>query len=462
MLVGPLRADTVVLQDGTTLSGAIKQVENGYEFTEADNGPRRFLTPDEVKSIVLTNEGRLTPGVARERLLSLRRSVEAERELKRIISRYQVFIQMNAETDAAKDAQKELDGFIAKRSAGQTIKFGREWVTPEERDRRLIDAAKRIEQITRLIGTGQAAEASKELQAGLEEQPDNVSMLYLNGVLQLRAGRFAEAKRSFDQVEQQVPGHPPTRLNQAVLAVQTKRWPQALSALDEALAGAPGAPEILDAVHEFIHLAPDSLKRSQNFERLVDRFGPQEAELERQQAARGLYRFGSRWVDKATIDQAKAERDAFEKKKADLEAQFKASQARVTDIEDQANSVQRIMFQMERDRNILLPDGRTVQRPLPAAYFDMQDQFGRLQQQRRDEEVKQREMRNEAEEIKKTEPKVPFTGQLIPIGELGVPVLLPQQPPVAPTTAPVQTTSDTPVTSPSTEPTTTPSTSPTS
>src|SRR5438045_5371239 len=87
-------ADVVHLKDGSRLDGDVKKGPAGYTVTMAD-GKVKTVSSDQVKSIELA----ATPGspdAAKEKLASLRRSVEYLDDPKKIIARYQSFIDQNA------------------------------------------------------------------------------------------------------------------------------------------------------------------------------------------------------------------------------------------------------------------------------------------------------------------------------------------------------------------------------
>ena len=423
LFASALHADSLTLKDGSLLEGVIRQVDGGYQIATA-NGAERFVATEDVKSIKLSNEGKVTPGNARERLQSLQRSVENERDLSHIIDKYEQFITMNANTDAAGLAQAELDQWRARRDRNM-VKVGRDWMTPVERDQKLIAAAKRVEDVCGMLSAGQFDAASAALRTGLDEEPDNVSYLYLSGVLQIQRSQFNEAKRSFDSVLAQVTDHVPTLFNEAVLAAQFKRWPQAIAGLDQAITLAPGQPEILEGVLAFSQIAPESAQRTPPFERLMQKFGPQEADLEQRMAGKGLYRLGSRWVDKATIDKANAEQAAYEKTKSDMDADYHQTQDRVHKIDEQIATVERLLQQMERDSVYVDRDGTVINRGLPPAYWDSQRDLDNLKTQRKTEQTHTEELKKKAADVERTAPKLPGVGRMEPIGVNGVPIVLP-------------------------------------
>lgn len=449
-----LRADSITLRDGKTVEGVVKQIDGGYDVTLAD-GKHRFVATEEVKSIKINNDGKVTEGTARERLTSLQRSIESEHDLDRIIERYEQFIGMNANTEAAKLAQADLDEWRG-RKAKNMLKVGRRWLTPAQRDATLIDAANAVADVNALIAHEQLEEASAKLRQLSEDEPDNVSYHYLTGVLQMRREQFFEAKRSFDAVAERIDNHPPTIVNLAVLAVQFKRWPQAVTLLEQAMSLAPSSQEVLDNVLELQQLAPETTRRTAGYERLVKRSVPLETALQQRQAQRGLFRFGSKWVDKAALDKAKAEHDAFEKKKADLEKDYQDSQESIRKADEQIALTQRMISRIESDSSVVGANGQIYRRQYPPAYWDLQRDLDTLQKQRATTTSHVADLRKEADVVKASEPKPPFDGKLTPIDYRGVPLVLPPGAVIRPATEPSDdappATESTPTTMPATQP----------
>ena len=261
--------------------------------------------------------------------------------------------------------------------------------------------------------------------------PENISFQYLNGVLQYRRGQFAEAKRSFDNVAEQVPDHPPTLANQGVLLANFKRWPLAAQAFDRAMQVAPANQQIVDDVAEFVQLVPESMKKSLAVERMMKTYEPQEAALAREMAAKGLYRFGSKWIDKAALDDVRKQVEERASAKRALEREFAEATQRVKQLDDDVTRAQRYLAQVERDRFVLDPaTGKVYQRPYPASYYDAQRDLDSLVAKRTEATDAVADVRKRAADFEKTKPAAgAFTGTLTLIGEDGVPVLLP-----APTT----------------------------
>lgn len=422
-------ADTIITKDGRTLTGVVKKVANGYEIVA--DGKTSFIPTSDVKSIKLSNEGKVEEGDARERLASLRRSVEAETQIERIIERYSQFIEMNKDTGASKEASADLEKWKDRLAKGM-MKVGKQWMTPAERDQYLLDSAKHANDIADQISVGDIAGANEKLIKLLEDNPQNISFAYLQGVVQMQRDRLNEARRSFDIVQEQVPDHAPTLLNQASLAVSFKRWPNALSLLERVMLLAPNNQQILDGVTDFIHLVPDATRRSAVFDRLMSVYAAQEAQLEKQMAAKGLYRFGSTWATQAKIEEHKKQVEAFEAKKAELQTTLDRSTQEIQSLQQRIARIEEQLRDIDRTRIAVDPlTGRTVYSPRPQYYYDLQNERDQYVRQIQDEQRRIGEVREQAKELEKTAPETPFAGRIVPIGEAGVPIVLPAATPPA-------------------------------
>lgn len=430
-------ADTIVLKDGTVLTGVVKQVKDGYEITSAA-GQSSFVPKADVKSIKLSNEGKVTEQSAKERLASLRRSVEAETQIDRVLDRYKQFIEMNKDTDAAADAQKDIALWQDRRAKGM-VKVGSHWLTPAQRDEYLIATAKLANEIADQIAGGDIAGATKRIAQGLEEDPTNVSLAYLDGVLQLRRNRLSEAKRSFDLVVDQIPTHPPTLYNEAAIAAYFKRWPAAIPMFEKVMTLAPNHPEILNGVTEFIRLLPDSHKRSAAFDRLQALYTAQERVVEAEMAKKGMFRFGSGWAPKDKIDELNKKIAEFEEKKKSLQADFDASLDKIKQYQREIDRIEQQLTDIEYNRIVRdATTGRTYYMPRPQIYYDLLEEKSRYERQIQTAKTEGEDLKRKAKELETQAPQMPYAGSVMPVGEAGVPIVLPAGAnlPGEPTTAP--------------------------
>lgn len=440
-------ADTIVLRDGTILGGVVRQLPDGYEIT-SPQGKVSFIPIADVKSIKLSNDGKVTEQSAKERLASLRRSVDSETVISRILDRYKQFIEMNKDTDASEEALTDLALWESRHAQGM-VKVGTRWMTPAQRDEHLQKTARLANEIADQIAAGKIHEATVRVTELLEQDPDNLSLAYLDGVLQIKRNRYNEAKRSFDIVYEQIPEHPPTVYNQAAIAAHFKRWTNAIPLFEKAMSLAPGQPEILNGVTEFLRMVPEANRRNIAFDRLLATYNSQEAMLAAEMAKKGLYRFGSTWAGQDKLDEMKAKQDAFEEKKKAMQAEYDASQDRIKQL---ASSIERIdvqLGQIERDRLYRDPTtGRVLYMPRPQIYYDLTNERDRYTRDIQSEKAKGEDLKRQAKDLESQSPTPPFSGSVQTIGEAGVPIVLPADAPEAPPEDPASRPAEPPILTP--------------
>jgi tetratricopeptide (TPR) repeat protein len=442
----PLHADSLTLTDGTRVEGIVRKTEGGYEVTLAD-GSRKQYRADQVRSVAVTSDAKPTEQQARDRLASLRRSVEFDTDLNRIIERYDNFVQMNAGTAALAEAKKDLDQWRDRRSKGM-VKVGRKWVTPQERVKLYEASLKTIDEIRTLQQAGKSAEAMKLLRAALDEDPANVSYQYLNGVALARRGAWGEAQKAFNEVAQQVGDHAPTLSNRALCAVQTKRLPVAMQLLEQAMSLDPNVPSLVDNAAELLQMVPDAQRKGAIYDKLLQRFVEQDSLLQQQFGQKGLYRWGSGWVPREKLDDLKKKREEYEKQKDDLQRQFDESAAELKQKQDTIRANEETMDRIKRDNIGFDADGRPIRRALPDSYWELDRENQQLKRDIDAAKDRQTKLRRDAADLEKREPNPPFKGSMALIGEDGVPVIVPPPPP--PTTAPSTDSTTQPATAPAT------------
>jgi Flp pilus assembly protein TadD len=443
-LASSVCADSIVLTDGSRIEGTVRKTETGYEITLAD-GTRRQYRNDQVRSVAITADAKPTEQQARDRLASLRRSVEFDTDLARVIDRYENFIQMNAGTAALDEAKKDLAVWKDRLAKGM-VKVGKQWVTPAERLVIHEASLKTIDDIRTLTQAGKLPEAQRLLRAALDEDPTNPSYLYLSGVSLARRGAWGEAQKAFNEVAAQIGDHPPTLSNRAMIATQTKRFPVALQLMEQALALEPNNPMLVDNAAELLQMIPEAQRKGSPYEKLMQRFVEQDSLLQQTFGAKGLYRWGSGWVPREKLDEVKQAREAFEKEKRELQRKFDDAESEVKQKQDAIRQNERTMDRIKRDNVGFDVDGRPIRRPLPDSYWELDRENQQLRRDIEAAEQLQRKLRGEAVDLEKREPSPPFRGAMMLIGEDGVPVVVP--PPV-PTTAPSTAPTSAPATQPS-------------
>ncbi|MFT3786717.1 MAG: tetratricopeptide repeat protein [Tepidisphaeraceae bacterium] len=452
-------ADAVVLQNGTRVEGDVKMIPTGYEVT-LENGAKKLFTSEQVREVQLTPKTNITEDQARERLNSLRRAIDVEADIDRIIDRFEKLIpQLDKFPAVVADVKKDIEQWKARKAAG-AVKVGKTWVKPEERQALFEKSLQTIDQIRSLAKEHRTNEAEQLVKSAIDDDPTNPSYLYLAGVAAVRRSAWAEAVRDFEEVSKQIGTHAPTVANRALLAVQLRRWPSSIALMEQALALEPGNPFFVDNCAELLQMLPDKERRGATYEKLVRRFNEQDAQLRKQFEERGLFRWGSSWVTREKLDTIKKDRESYESKKSDLQNQFNVANQDISSKQRRIESNERLMRQIQQDSIVTDVDGKIYRRPLPDTYWDLDRENKTLNSDIDDLQRTVRDLRRQASDLQKTEPSPPFQGSLVLVSEDGVPIVVPpgmQLPTTGPTTNPTDFSEDGPrIEAPSTQPTTQP------
>jgi len=122
-------------------------------------------------------------------------------------------------------------------------------------------------EVSRLMRSGQPAEALAKADQYLATRPRDPQMRFLKGVLQSEAGRKAEAIETFTGLTQEYPELPEPYNNLAVLYAGRSEFDKARTALESAIRTNPGYA----AAHEnlgdiYVQLASQSYSRAQQLD----------------------------------------------------------------------------------------------------------------------------------------------------------------------------------------------------
>ena len=201
-------------------------------------------------------------GIAQiDKLNSLRRSVASNKDIAAIIVRYERFMEQYKDTPVAAEAAKDVAMWRDRQSRGLT-KHNGQWVTAEERLALFEKTFDQVDRGRQLVRQNQFKVAEPMLQAVLVDDPQNVSALYLLGIIQLTQDKLGIAKRNFEAVNQMTADHGPTLNNLGVILWRQNQFAAALSWYDQAMAAFPQNREVLDNVAEALHALPDEQKRT--------------------------------------------------------------------------------------------------------------------------------------------------------------------------------------------------------
>ncbi|MGN6726324.1 MAG: tetratricopeptide repeat protein [Tepidisphaeraceae bacterium] len=439
------RGTVLTTTDGERLEGEVKRSDKGWSVTLA-NGDVKTIEPDRVKSIEASRDPADVSN-ALEGLQSLRRSVDFSNDLPRIIERYERFVSQTTDPAVRDEAKKDLALWRQRRDQG-LIKVGKNWVTKEQADQIAKDNLQAIDDARAAMKGGQTTQAQALVNTLLGQDSENVSALYLLGVIQAQQNNLIEARKTFTHLQQAIPNHSPTSYDLAVILAKQKQWGPACGAMEQALAATPGVRFLLDATAELLHLIPPERRHITAAQRLSKLFFAQDAVLQKQMAAQKLYRWGAGWVDQATHDKLQQQIADTEQKIKDLQADFDKSQARLNAIDQQTSANDATLRQIEAHSFVVMPDGTTIHTPYPQAYFDLKSQNVQLRNERIDVGTRIDALRLSARQTRAQLPQPTYSGVLTLIEEDGVPVVGAPPPPKPPAAVPRDQASE-PATAPS-------------
>jgi chromosome segregation ATPase len=191
------------------------------------------------------------------------------------------------------------------------------------------------------------------------------------------------------------------------------------------MAAAPNVQQIVDAAAELLQLVPDNKDDSPATKALAARFAEQDAAVAKQMQNKQMYRWGATWVDKANYDRL-AEADKAAKEKIDkLQSDFDLTQNRIAAIETQIRENEATLREIEARSYTRTADGSTIRLPLPQAYYELKNNNAALVGERKEMQARLDTLRTAAKRAVNDFPVPKYTGVLTPIGEDGVPVILP-------------------------------------
>jgi tetratricopeptide (TPR) repeat protein len=415
----PVRADIVVLSDGTRLEGELERTENGYNVTTAA-GKTVKVTSSQIKSVEVKPQ--TTNDDAKKRLESLRKSAENMADLKLIITRYKEYLTRFAGTDAADDALADLKAW-EERQAKHMTKAGGKWVTPEELGAIQAEAQESAVKARDLVAAGKLREAGPLIDLSLQQDPRNPSALYLRGIVQFRQDQFGAARKAFETVAQLVADHGPTLNNLAVTFWKQEQYANALKYYDAAMLASASDDRILANVAEALNALPKELRESAQTRKLVTHFQEREDALRKKMEKRGLYRWGATWVSGEQLDRLQDAEREIDGKIKDLEAQFDNAEDKVKRIDDDIAETQRSLRRIEATSFTRDAQGRTIRLAYPRIYYELQRDLQTLKRDRQDQVAQMDGMRREAKAMKQSLPVPRYTGNQKLIETEGTPLI---------------------------------------
>ena len=438
--VASLRADVVVLNDGTRLEGSIQRTADGYDVT-APGGKVTRVKSTQIRAVEVKPQ--ITPDDARRRLDALRRSAENMTEIRMVLSRYNDFLRQYGNTPSGDAARKDVAEWQDRLDRHMT-RAGGKWVSPEELGSLREESQESAVKASDLVAQGRLREAGPLLQQALEVDPKNASALYLRGVVFFRQDQLGPARKAFEQASQLVPGHAPTLNNLAVILWKQKNEAAALKSYDAALqatgpaAGVSGpvAEAVLNNVAEALHSLPKELRETTATKKVVQHFQEREEAMAKTMKARRLYRWGANWVEGDQIDKLQAKEKGINDKIKELETEFDAVQRRMDAIDRDIADTERTMKRMEMGTMVRDPaTGRIGRVAPPPMYNGLQRDLQELQKERATQEERVAELRRLARSAKQELPIQRYTGTQRIIDAEGTPLMPAPAPAAAPAPA---------------------------
>jgi tetratricopeptide (TPR) repeat protein len=380
VLATSLFADTICLKDGSKLEGNLKHTDDGWIVTT--NGKTSHVTSDQVQSIELTPAKDIGPRLAAERLSSLRRSVENLDDLPEIILRYHRFIDQINDQATSSEAKKDLT-LWEDRLNQKMVKIGSRWILPADRARLIDEATILADQARQLMKQGRTKEAEPILSTAIEDDPQNISALYLLGLLRYQQEKIIDARKALDLVASLIPNHAPTLNNLAVVQWRQRQYAPALVSYDGAMLAWPGNKLILDNVAYALAGLPAIYKNTPVAQRVTRHFQEQDKLLAEQMALSGLHRHGTTWISDADFQRLQQQDKEKQAKLDAMSAEFDKIKDRVTEIDRNIEDTESQMHRIEASSYARDPTtGAMLQLPYPTVYYDLDKDDKRMQADR--------------------------------------------------------------------------------
>lgn len=454
--VGVASADLIHLKDGRVLEGDIRRGDSGWIVT-TDGGGRLEIAEDQVARVELrprTLEGPRGDAVAMSRFQSLKQSLESATDPRVAIDRYRSFIDQYKDTPAAEAARAELEIWSDRQQKG-LVRQGQQWVTPERSHELRDEATVLASRARQFVKAGQINEAQPLLAEALAADPDNITALYIDGLLKYRADRLSDARKSLERVLARAADHGPTLNNLAVIAWRQNRTGEALTYYERAMTASPMNQQILSNVAEALNALPKDQQKTAAAQRVYRIFTDQDQRLQAALAAEGIYRWGAQYLTREQYEQVQAKQRELQGQLDAMAQQFAEVEDRIRQLDIQGETNDRTLRQLEAGTYHRAPDGTLIRLPLPPVYYEIQRDNDRLKAQRRQAVQELDRLRAAAAQLQSQMPEPRFTGVQSMIGVEGTPIIPPAVPPQPqPTEQPPQPVRDVTI-GPATRPATT-------
>jgi tetratricopeptide (TPR) repeat protein len=415
------RADVIYLKDGTKIEGEILRKEDAGWVIKTPDGKVTTVESRKVRSFEAKRGNGAEEGL--QRLVSLRRSVESQTDIPKVLARYRKFVEQHVGTPVADEAAKDIAVWEERLAKGM-VKLGDRWIDEAEQEAAAAKAAEQAVAARRLLLQGRTKDARAAIDSALAEYPQNAAALYLRGVALYRQQDVPAARKAFEAVLELVPDHAASLNNLGVILWSNKQMPAAINAYGQAMNADPGTRAILDNVAEALNGLPESQRDNDATEKVVLMFNAQDMALQGRMKKRGLFRWGSTWVKEDELEQLEAAEAKIEDRLDALEEEYQQAKERVGQIEQDIADTERSIRRIEassygRDQGT----GRATRFAYPRLYYDLRRDLENLHDERGAEKEKLARLRKRAK-IVQQEIAVPrYTGTQQIIGVEGAPGL---------------------------------------
>ena len=439
LLTVPAIGEVVHLNDGTTLEGGLQHTSEGWVVTGAD-GKVTTVTASQVKSIEF-KKSQTPSDTPEQRLASLRRAVANQSDAAKVIERFNAFIAQNPNTPAAKDAVQDL-ALWQDRLAKGMVRAGDQWVTKEKLAELQSKSMQVAETARGLIASGKLTDAGQMIDQALAASPQDAALLYLRALIEYRQTHIIPARNDLQAAEVAAPDSGTIHNNIAVILWKQRSQMPALGEYDKAMLAKPQDQTILDNVHEALHALPAEYKDKDLTKRAKEHFLEQDTALQRTMAAKGLYRWGSDWLNQKDYDKIQAQQKVVQDRIDSMQKDFDGLKAAMLKIDRDIVNDQQVMQSMLAATVQTDPiSGRPYSLPLPQRYYDLQRDVANLKSQKVLDQKQMEDLQKFAVQQKQMMPQEKFAGVFRAFDVEGMPGGAPMTSGVAtgPTTAPAPT-----------------------
>ncbi len=261
----------------------------------------------------------------------------------------------------------------------------------------------------------------------LAADPNSVTGLYLRGVISFKQDQISQSKTAFERVKELLVDHGPTLNNLGVIMSRQRQPVGALAFYDLAMLAMPKTRQILDNTAEALNLLTDSQRDTTTAKKAAKHFIEQDAELQKDLAGDGLYRWGATWLTQAQMDQVKAAEEKIKAKRNALQQDYDRVAQRLADGQRRFDANEITMRQLMTDRTYVA-NGQVVQLQPPAIYYDLRRENVRLRNEALDLASRLDGLRDKIRAVQQENPHPQFSGMQRLIEAEGTPLPVAKSP----------------------------------